>query len=119
MVALAALTVGVWWVWLGSDTGYRFDPATQTYSGPYEAAQVIGCVLSLIVLAVVAALLLPPSPVVATMTAAFATAWSIDAAAGDASGLWGVGAVLLVLGMVAGTAVVVLATRGLRSLSRR
>lgn len=119
MVALAALTVGVWWVWLGSDTGYRFDPATQTYSGPYEPAQVIGCVLSLIVLAVVAALLLPPLPVVATMTAAFATAWSIDAAAGDASGLWGVGAVLLVLGMVGGTAVVVLATRGLRSLSRR
>lgn len=119
VAALATLTVGMWWVWLGSDTEYRFDPATQTYSGPYEAAQVIACVLSLIVLAVAGALLLPPSPVVVTMTAAFATAWSINAAANDVSGLWGVGAMLLVFGMVAGTTVVVMATQGLRRLLRR
>ena len=37
VVALGALTVAVWWVWLGLDTEREFDQATQTTSGPYEA----------------------------------------------------------------------------------
>lgn len=118
-VALGALTVGVWWVWLGSDTGYRIDPVTQASTGPYEAAQVIACVLCLLVLAVAASVLLPPWPVVVTMTVAFVAAWSINAAVRDGSGLWVVGAGLLTVGMAVGTALVAMATGAAQRRYRR
>jgi hypothetical protein len=114
MVALAALTVGVWWVWLGSDTEYRIDPMTQASSGPYEAPQVIACVLCLLVLAVAASVFLPAWSVVVTLTVPFVATWSINAAAADGSGLWTVGAVLLALAMAAGTAAVAMGTGAVR-----
>lgn len=119
VVALGALTVAVWWVWLGLDTEREFDQATQTTSGPYEAPQVIACVLSLVVLAVAASWLLPVVPVVVTMTVAFVGAWSVNAATKDGSGLWVVGAALLTVGMAAGATVIAMGTKALRRKYKR
>ncbi|SFA81760.1 hypothetical protein SAMN05216266_101620 [Amycolatopsis marina] len=119
LVALAALTVAVWWVWLGLDNGYKFDQATQTTSGPYEAPQVIGCVVSLIVLAAAAGWLLPVVPVVVTMTVAFGAAWSVNAATSDASGLWAVGAALVTVGVAAGATVIALGMKAIRRRYKR
>ncbi len=48
---LALLTAACWWGWLAWDHSYRHDPVTGVSSGPYEGWQVVGCVVSLIVLA--------------------------------------------------------------------
>jgi hypothetical protein len=96
---LAGSTVAAWWLWLGWDNEYQIDPATGISSGPYEAWQVIGCVLSLAVIAVLGGLLLSPLIVVPTMTIAFTVAWSLAAASSDESGLWGVGAILIFVGL--------------------
>jgi hypothetical protein len=105
VLALAACTVAAWWLWLGSDTTYQVDPVTGNQTGPYEAPQVIGCLLTLAVLAVLGGLLLRPWIVVAVMTVAFTVSWSVAAAATDESGLWLVGAFLVTTGMLVGTAV--------------
>jgi hypothetical protein len=104
VLGLVGSTVASWWLWLGWDTEYQIDPATGASSGPYEAWQVIGCVLSLGVIAVVGGLLLRPWIVVPAMTVAFTVAWSFAAAASDDTGLWVIGAVLIFMGMAAGTA---------------
>lgn len=101
---LAAATVAVWWLWLGRDTEYRVDLVTGATSGPYEAGQVIGCAVSFIVLAVVGGLLAPPWYVVPAMTLPFTIAWSVNAATSDESGLWVVGAVLVLIGTAVGSA---------------
>ena len=108
---MAALTVGVWWLWLGSDTSYQIDPQTGIAEGPYAPAQIIACVLCLLVLAVGGAWLMPGWLVVPAMVIPFVAAWSIHAAARDPTGLWGVGAVMLTLGMTAGTVLVVMLTQ--------
>ncbi|WCN79061.1 hypothetical protein [Micromonospora sp. LH3U1] len=113
---LAAATVGVWLLWLGRDTQYTVDAQTGATSGPYEPWQVIGCVLTLVLLAALAGTRLSPWLVAPVMTVAFTTAWSWQAASSDDSGLWAVGAVLVLLGMAAGSTVVCLAAR---RLSRR
>lgn len=105
MAVLIAATFATWWLWLGSDTTYQVDPATGATTGPYEPAQVAGCVLTLLALAVAGGLLLRPWLVVLAMTATFTLAWAVDAAGRDESGLWLVGAVLVFGGMTAGTSV--------------
>lgn len=99
-----------WWAWLGWDTEYQFDPSTQTYSGPYEAWQVIGCGLTFAAVAVAAALLLPPWLVTLVMPIAFTIAWSVRAAGSDDTGLWGVGAVLVLIGTAMSAAVLAFGT---------
>ncbi|MFD2472359.1 hypothetical protein [Amycolatopsis silviterrae] len=111
-VVLAGLTIATWWSWLGSDTTYQVDPVTGQRTGPYEAWQVAGCVLCLVVLAVVATMIgLHQWVVVPVMSVAFTVAWSGAAIAADRSGLWGVGAVMVAVGMVVGSYVVVSAAR--------
>lgn len=100
---LALLTVAAWWLWLGWDTRYDVDPATGARSGPYEVWQVAGCVLTLLALAVAGGLLLRPWIVPLAMTPAFTVPWSLSAAREDGSGLWVVGAVLVALGVLAGS----------------
>ena len=113
-VLLAAATVTTWYAWLGHDTRYRLDAAGHV-SGPYTAAQVGGCVLTLLVLLVAAVLLrVHPPAAAAAMTVAFTAAWTAQAAASDESGLYVVGAVLVLGGMTAGTVAVALLTRALR-----
>jgi hypothetical protein len=119
VLALAACTLATWWLWLGSDRTYQVDPDTGVATGPYESAQVAGCVVTLAVLAVVGSLLLRPWWTVAAMTVTFVAAWSAQAAATDESGLWLVGAVMLAVGMVTGTAVVSVVTGALLRGRRR
>jgi hypothetical protein len=103
-VGLAAATLATWWLWLGTIKRYEVDPVTGATTGPYQPWQVVGCVLTLLVIAVVGGLLTRPWLVVIAMTVPFTVAWSVDAAAHDDSGLWPVGAVLVLAGMAIGTA---------------
>ena len=115
LFALAATTVLVWWAWLGRDTEMQLDPATGDYSGPYTTAQVAGAVLTLAALLIAAVLLrVPALPAAAVMTVAFTVAWTVQAAGADETGLFAVGAILVLGGMAVGTTVVALGTAGLR-----
>jgi hypothetical protein len=108
---LAAATVGAWVLWLGWDTEYDVDARTGASSGPYQPWQVIGCVLTLVLLAALAGTRLSPWLVASVMTVAFTAAWSWRAASADDSGLWAVGAVLVLVGMALGSVLVSLAGR--------
>ncbi|AGL16058.1 hypothetical protein L083_2548 [Actinoplanes sp. N902-109] len=116
-LAVAALSAGSWLAWMGWDHEYQVDPRTDTVSGPYETWQVAGCAVSLLVL-LVAVLLLGVRWFVAApmMTVAFTAAWTVTAAATDDSGLYGVGAVALLLGLAAGTTAVSMGVLALRRL---
>ena len=114
-LALAVATVLTWAAWLSWETGYRTDAETGSVSGPYSWWQVAGCVLTLAVLAAVAGRHLHPLVVVPVMAIAFTVAWSVDAAGADESGLWPVGAFLVLVGVAGGSALVA----GLGRLSRR
>lgn len=118
IVLLAVLTASCWWGWLAWDNEYQVDPATGVASGPYEAWQVIGCVLCLLVIAVLAALRLPPIAVIATMSVSFTAAWTWTASRADDTGLFGVGAILVAIGMVGATGVVVPLVHALASARR-
>ena len=118
-LTVAVLSAGSWFAWMGWDHEYQIDPRTQVTSGPYEAWQVVGCSGSLLVL-LVAALLLRVRWFVASpaMTVAFTAAWTFTAASADDTGMYGVGMILLLLGLAAGTTVVsmiVLVLRRLRA----
>lgn len=111
-------SAGAWFAWMGWDQEYWVNTATGTAHGPYEAWQVIGCGISLIVIAVAASwgrhwrsvLLLPPS---------FTVAWSVTAAREDMTGLWVVGAILVLTGISVGAAVILGATAGVQRLLGR
>ncbi|MFI6781490.1 hypothetical protein [Micromonospora sp. NPDC050276] len=108
---LTAATVGVWLLWLGWDDEYVVDARTGASSGPYEPWQVIGCVLTLVLLAALAGTRLSPWLVAPVMTVAFTAAWSWRAASTDDSGLWAVGGILVLVGMAVGSTLVSLAAR--------
>ncbi len=115
-LGVAVLSAVSWFAWMGWDTGYDVDPVTQTSSGPYQAWQVVGCGVTLL-LVLVGALLLGVRPLVAcaAMTVAFTAAWTTTAASADETGLFVVGAVLVLLGLTATTAVVAWVTTRIRS----
>lgn len=117
---VAILTDLVWLGWMGWDTRYDIDPVTQQQSGPYEAWQVIGSAISLLVV-LVGALLLRVRPVVASvaMTVTFTASWVSAAVTRDDSGLHLVGALLLLLGLAAATTIVSVITLAIRSAARR
>ncbi len=96
---VAAATLATWWAWLGWDTEYQVDPVTEVASGPYEAWQVVGCGLTLVLLAAGASLWTHPWLVAATLTLSFTLVWSVQAASSDDTGLWAVGALLLLVGL--------------------
>jgi len=117
VIAVAVLAALTWFAWMGWDTTYQVDPVTQVASGPYEAWQVIGCALSLLVLLVGALLAgVRPIPASAALTLAFTAAWTATAAPNDETGLYGVGMILVLVGLTAGTTVVSLVVLGLRRL---
>jgi len=122
VIVVAALSALSWFGWMGWDHEYQVDPSTGAQSGPYEAWQVVGCALSLLVL-LVGALLAGVRPLLASasLTLAFTIAWTVQAARSDETGLFGVGTTMLLVGLSAATAlvsVVVLLLRG-RRVSRR
>jgi hypothetical protein len=118
-LALAGATAATWWMWLGRDTKYQVEPVSGVATGPYEVWQVAGCVLCLMALAVIGGLLLRPWIVVPIMTLAFTILWSVNAASHDETGLWGVGAILVLVGMTAGSAVLSFGAWMLRAAIRR
>ncbi|TQS43024.1 hypothetical protein [Cryptosporangium phraense] len=123
VIAVVLATAATWWGWLGWDDEYQVDPVTGQVSGPYEAWQVIGCVLGLIAIVVVGVLTLRPWLAPLALTGTFSGLWSWWAGNHDESGLWLVGAVLVVGGLAWGSAVVSvftwLASKGLGTGPRR
>lgn len=117
-VLLAAATAGTWFAWLGWDDEYQVDPATGSASGPYEAWQVVGCVVTLLVLGLAVGFLVSPW-VLVVVPPVFTGVWTVDAAGSDDSGLFIVGAFLVLVGTSFGAAVVALLALGLRALRRR
>ena len=109
---IAALTTATWWT-LGRDTTREVDAATGDITGPYEAPQVIACVVVLVALVVIAALVLPAWLAVLAVSLPFTGAWTLQASSTDDSGLWAVGAVLVLVGTLVGGTIVTAATRGL------
>lgn len=110
-IVLVVLTVAAWWTFLGRDVARHIDPATGDVTGPYEAPQVIACVVVLVVLVAVGTLVLPALVAVLGVALPFTAAWTLHAAAQDDSGLWAVGAGLVLLGTLGGGAVVAAVTR--------
>lgn len=105
---VAVLSAACWFGWMGWDRQYQTDPVTGVSSGPYEVWQVAGCVVSLPVVAVLAVRVLGGRRAVAAVAAAFTLAWVATTAPSDGSGLWLVGAVLVLLGTAAGVGLVAL-----------
>lgn len=111
---LATATVGTWLAWLSWNTGYQVDPETGATSGPYAVWQVAGCVLTLAVVAAAGGWWLSPWLVAPVMAVAFTVPWAVQAASTDGSGLWAVGATLVLIGTAAGGGVVSLGTHLIR-----
>ncbi|MER6969052.1 MULTISPECIES: hypothetical protein [Streptomyces] len=116
MLLLAALSVALWAAWLGWDQHRDVHPDGST-TGPYEAWQVIGLVLTL----------LPPvfwavsrhyvAGAVAGTTAGLTLAAGYDWS-DDSSGLFMVGVVLVMMGSLAVTAAVSAVVPALRRRDR-
>ncbi|WP_258724627.1 hypothetical protein [Cellulomonas sp. NS3] len=109
VAVLAVLAAACWFAWLAWDTTYQVDPATGVASGPYEAWQVVGCALSLAVAVVLGTVRLGGPVTVAVTTLAFTVAWSVTAST-DETGLWLVGALLVLVGVAVGASVVAAVT---------
>jgi hypothetical protein len=100
LLLAAAVSAGSWFAWMAGDTSYQIDPVTGDFSGPYEKWQVAGCGVCLVLVALLTGLALPDAWASAlVITVAFTAAWSVTAAAGDRTGLWLVGAVVVFLGV--------------------
>ena len=114
-LTVAACSALSWFAWMGWDQQYQVNPATGVSSGPYEAWQVIGCALSLLLM-FVCALLAGVRPLLAAvaLTLAFTAAWTGQAASNDDTGLYGVGMLMLLAGLGVATTVVSVVTLGLR-----
>lgn len=104
---LAAVTVACWFGWMGWDVSRDVDPATGRETGPYEPWQVVGCVVTLMLIGLAAARWLPLMPIGLTMPTAFTAGWSASAIPSDDQGLWLAGAMLVFAGMLIGTFVIV------------
>ncbi|WP_419996428.1 hypothetical protein [Streptomyces boninensis] len=104
LVLTAGVAMGLWAAWLGWDQRYDEHP-DGTVSGPYEAWQVVGLVLTLLAPVVLAALRgYAVGAVIGTsagLTAAAFIDWS-----DDESGLFMVGVILVMVGSLVGTLVV-------------
>ncbi|MBW0103228.1 hypothetical protein [Pseudonocardia sp. KRD291] len=103
---LALATAVSWWAWTAWDLRRDVDPVTGTATGPWALWQVAGVVVSLIAVVVVATRWLPVWVVLAVVPVAFTGAWSLTAVPSDTSGLWAVGATMVLVGSLAGTAAV-------------
>jgi hypothetical protein len=96
--ALAVLTAASWFVWTG--WGVLAPGGTR-----FETWQVAATAVCAAALAVLAPRVLPTWVVVVVMPLAFTASWVATARATDDSGLWAVGAVLVLLGTAAAAAV--------------
>jgi hypothetical protein len=123
---LAAATVVGYVALLGWDQQYDYDPATQTYSGPYQPWQIVSLAALTAVMAAVAGWAGQAKTAFVVIPAVLTLIWSFDAAViGDASitdrdstdaNLWPVGAMMLAGGSFAGVWVVAVGASLLRKL---
>lgn len=118
-LALCCVSFGTWWAWLGWDHEYYTDPSTGYAAGPYRPWQVIGCVVTLLVLAALAYTVLNPVLVGVSMTIGFTAAFASTAVPDDESGLAMVGVLLVLVGMSFASLVLGLLAWGVRSVARR
>ncbi|RJL36246.1 hypothetical protein D5H75_04265 [Bailinhaonella thermotolerans] len=102
---LSALALANWLAWLGWDRERDIQPDGSA-TGPYEPWQVIG--LGLVLAALSARAGRRGRPVIGTLALAGTTwlAWCVNAFLSDDSGLWGVGALMLLPVVFAGVALV-------------
>ncbi|GLY05478.1 MULTISPECIES: hypothetical protein [Actinoplanes] len=115
-VLVALLAAATWYAWLGWDTQYDFDPVTSSYSGPYEAWQVAGCAVTLLIV-LLGSVWFGTMEVVAAaaLTVGFTTVWTVGAAGNAESGLFLIGAVTLLVGLGAASGAVSAIMFGLRN----
>lgn len=114
-VASGLFAAAMWFAWLGWDHEYYYvDGVAQ---GPYRGWQVVGCALSLAIGAVIAYLMVRRLAAALLVTIAttigFVVPWTADAASEDDSGLFAVGALLLVFGSLAGIGALLLITHAI------
>jgi uncharacterized Tic20 family protein len=111
LVLAALAAAGAFAAWLGRDTAKTLDPATGQETGPWSTGQVVACVVTLLVILVVAVVLkVQPLIAAAGLTVGFTLAWAVTAARGADDGLWAVGAALVFIGTAVGSSVVALIT---------
>lgn len=91
--------------WLGWDTEYYYDADVGAYQGPYRPAQVVGCAITFGVVTAALALRWRPVFVAAGASLGFWVLWTAQASREDESGLFVVGALMLLVGLAAGSAV--------------
>jgi hypothetical protein len=114
-VLVAALSAVAWIAWLGWDDEYQIDPATGIESGPYEAWQIAGCTVSLLILLVTAVLAgVRAAPASAALTLGFTAAWTNDAARAGGPNLFLIGTFMLLGGLSIGSAMVSAVIIGIR-----
>ena len=111
-VAFTVLGAGLWWGWFAWDT-VGISSGTEPQSGPYEAWQVVGCVMTWIVLTWLGKKVLRPLLLIPALPVGFTAAWILTAALSDDSGLWAVGAILVAAGTLAGNALLVWVMRAI------
>jgi hypothetical protein len=126
---LAATTVVAYVALLGWDQHYDYDPATQTYSGPYQPWQVVTLAALMAVMAATAGWAGQAKTAFVVIPAVLTLIWSFDAASiGDASitdrdstdaNLWPVGAMMLAGVSFAGAWVVAMGASLLRTIRNR
>ncbi|MEO3786087.1 hypothetical protein ABGB12_22385 [Actinocorallia sp. B10E7] len=111
-LAVATVTVLNWMAWLGWDQKYDEHP-DGSVSGPYEPWQVAGLVVVLAALVVATALSRRYWAAVLAPTFGMALAVVVDWS-DDGSGLWAVGATMVVGGMLATTGATAAVLRAVR-----
>lgn len=111
VLLLAVVAAALWAAWLGWDQHRDVHPDGST-TGPYQAWQVIGLVLTLLPPVLWAALRRHfPAAVLGTTTGLAAAAWYDWS--DDASGLFAVGVAMITVGSLAATALVCAVTAGI------
>jgi len=119
LMGIGVLTLLSYLGWLAWDSEYQTDPRTGASSGPYEAWQVVGLGVCLVILGVVGGwqrLALMTTLVIATV---LTIAWSLNSSSEDVTGLWAVGAMSLAVGTTAGVGVVSLLAQMVSTRPRR
>jgi hypothetical protein len=114
-LALALFAAAMWFAWLGWD--HQYYKVNGVNHGPYREWQVVGCGLAIAVASVGAYLRVPRTAAILLLASAadvgFAVPWAMNASRDDATGLWGVGLIFLLIGSGAGLTVLLTVTGAL------
>ncbi len=105
----------IWLAWLGWDRAASYDVVTGTVQTPYVTLQVLGCALTVGTITAVLAARWHPAAAAAGVSAGFWLVWTVNAASQDGSGLFAIGAMMLAVGLAAGTTVAAAIGAGVRT----